>query len=374
LEYKQKQVTDQLKHIGKIDFQETLQIVGSDDQFFYRNKLEYTFSNKRWLQQNEMSEEPHDMNALGFHIPGKFDKVLDIKHCYLQGNISDIIRLAAKAIAEEMNLPFFDLRHQNGFLRNLIIRNSSSTNDLMVIVSFFEDDDSRRTEYLNKIALTFPEISSLMYVVNSKKNDTIFDLPVKLYKGKEYIIEKMEDLNFKIGPKSFFQTNSKQAYKLYSIAREFASLTGIETVYDLYTGIGTIANFIAHKASKVIGIEYIPEAIEDAKENSKLNKITNTRFYNGDMKNILNKEFIKVNGHPDVIILDPPRAGVHKDVIDAILEADSEKIVYVSCNAATQARDIQLLSNKYSVQKSQSVDMFPQTAHVENVVLLTRII
>jgi len=371
LEYKHKQVNDQLKHIGRIEIPETFQIIGSEDPYFYRNKLEFTFSNKRWLLPEEMDDIPSEMDALGFHIPGKFDKVLDIKNCYLQGGLSNEIRKAVKTFARKLKLSFFDLRQQHGLLRNLIIRNSGSTNDLMVIVSFFEDDRTKRELFLNKIASEFPEISSLMYVVNPKKNDTISDLPVKLFKGKDHIIEKMEDLSFKVGPKSFFQTNSKQAFKLYSFVREFASLSGNEIVYDLYTGTGTIANFISFQAAKVVGIDYISEAIDDAKENSRLNNITNTVFYAGDMKDILNKGFMDKNGYPDVIILDPPRAGIHKDVIDVISEANAKRIVYVSCNAATQARDIQLLSGKYRVLKSQPVDMFPQTAHVENVILLS---
>lgn len=370
LRYKHKQVVDQLKHLGKFDFPEPDFILRADEEYFYRNKLEYTFSNKRWLEQAEMDQNEKDLNGLGFHIPGKFDKILDIKHCYLQGGLSDNIRLIAKQTAIEMGLDFFDLREQKGFLRNLIIRNSASTIDLMVIVSFFEERKEAREFFLNALSERFPEITSLMYVINGKRNDTISDLPVVLFKGKPFITEQMEELKYRIGPKSFFQTNSKQAYKLYSVARDFAGLSGKETVYDLYTGTGTIALFIARIAAKVIGIEYIEEAVKDARENALLNNITNASFYAGDMKDILNQEFFHKNGKPDVIILDPPRAGVHKNVIDAILQANAKKIVYVSCNAATQARDIQLLSEGYKVQEVQPVDMFPQTAHVENVVLL----
>jgi 23S rRNA (uracil1939-C5)-methyltransferase len=372
LEYKQKQVLDQLKHIGKFELPAHHQILGSEEEYYYRNKLEYTFSNKRWLEKHEMDLPNLELNALGFHIPGKFDKVLDINECYLQGSVSNEIRLATKSIAEQLNLDFFDLREQKGFLRNLIIRNSISTGDLMVIVSFYTDEINKREEFLDKLSSKFPEINSLMYVVNSKRNDTIADLPVILYKGKDHLLETMEGLKFKVGPKSFFQTNSKQAYRLYCIAREFAQLTGNEVVYDLYTGTGTIANFIAPSASKVIGIEYITEAIEDAKENSVLNNITNTSFYAGDIKDVLNADFIDNHEKPDVIILDPPRAGVHKDVIEAIRSTGAKRIVYVSCNAATQARDIQLLSDDYKVERIQPVDMFPQTAHVENVALLIK--
>jgi 23S rRNA (uracil1939-C5)-methyltransferase len=370
LKYKHKQVVDQLKHLGKFDFPEPDFILQADEEYFYRNKLEYTFSNKRWLEQAEMDENEKDLNGLGFHIPGMFDKILDIKHCYLQGGLSDNIRLIAKQIAIEMGLDFFDLREQVGFLRNLIIRSSATTSDLMVIVSFFKEMKDQIEFFLIELSVRFPEITSLMYVINGKKNDTISDLPVELFKGKAFITEEMEGIKFRIGPKSFFQTNSKQAYKLYALARDFAGLSGKEIVYDLYTGTGTIALFIAGMASRVIGIEYIEEAVRDARENALLNDIRNTSFFSGDMKDILNEDFIHRNGRPDVIILDPPRAGVHKNVTDAILLANAKKIVYVSCNAATQARDIQLLSGQYRVEKVQPVDMFPQTAHVENVVLL----
>lgn len=370
--YKQKQVIDQLTHIGNIELPTPNEILKSPEEYYYRNKLEFTFSNKRWLQKEEIGAEINNMDALGFHIPGKFDKVLDIDQCYLQGSLSNEIRLAAKEIAQNLNLDFFDLREQKGFLRNLIVRNAESTGDLMVIVSFFMDNKKNRERFLEELAARFPQISSLMYVINPKKNDTIVDLNVDIYKGKNHIVEEMEELKFKIGPKSFFQTNTKQAYQLYRLVREYASLEGNEIVYDLYTGTGTIANFIASKAKKVIGIEYVEEAIEDAKQNSHYNNIFNTSFFAGDIKDVLNEEFILRNGKPDVIILDPPRAGVHKNVIDGMLHADAKKIVYVSCNAATQARDINLLADKYRVQKFCPVDMFPQTAHVENVALLLK--
>lgn len=370
--YKQKQVIDQLTHIGNIELPTPNEILKSPEEYYYRNKLEFTFSNKRWLQKEEIGAEINNMDALGFHIPGKFDKVLDIDQCYLQGSLSNEIRLAAKEIAQNLNLDFFDLREQKGFLRNLIVRNAESTGDLMVIVSFFMDNKKNRERFLEELAARFPQISSLMYVINPKKNDTIVDLNVDIYKGKNHIVEEMEELKFKIGPKSFFQTNTKQAYQLYRLVRDYASLGGNEIVYDLYTGTGTIANFIASKAKKVIGIEYVEEAIEDAKQNSHYNNIFNTSFFAGDIKDVLNEEFILRNGKPDVIILDPPRAGVHKNVIDGMLHADAKKIVYVSCNAATQARDINLLADKYRVQKFCPVDMFPQTAHVENVALLLK--
>lgn len=371
LKYKHKQVVDQLTRIGRIELPEAKPILPSVNEYYYRNKLEFTFSNKRWLTKDEISkDESLDMDALGFHIPGKFDKILDIEHCYLQKKPSNDIRLFVKQLAKENNMSFYDVRNHEGLLRNIIIR-SSTTGDLMVILVFFYDDPSLRTILLDSVQKQFPEISSLMYVINPKKNDSIADLEVKHHSGNDYIFEQMENLKFKIGPKSFYQTNSEQAYQLYSLARDYADLQGNEIVYDLYTGTGTIANFIADNAKKVVGIEYVPEAIEDAKVNSQINKINNTVFYAGDMKDVLNNEFINENGIPDVIILDPPRAGVHQKVIDAILKTRANRIVYVSCNAATQARDIALLSEQYEVIIYQPVDMFPQTAHVENVALLS---
>ncbi len=372
LEYKHKQVLDQLTHISGVELPDAEAILASPKEYYYRNKLEFTFSNRRWLTKEEIADDsPKQMNALGFHVPKMFDKIVDIESCYLQEEPSNKIRLAIKQYALDNSLTFFDLRNDEGFLRNLIIR-TSTTGDLMLILSFYYEDKSLREALMNFIKEKFPQISSLMYVINPKKNDTITDLPVKLFAGKDHIFEQMEDLRFKIGPKSFYQTNSEQAYNLYCLVRQYAGLTGTETVYDLYTGTGTIANFVAKNAKKVVGVEYVPEAIEDAKINSEINHIKNTVFYAGDMKDILTNDFITQNGSPDVIITDPPRAGMHKDVLKVILNAAPEKIVYVSCNAATQARDIQLLDEKYRVVKYRPVDMFPHTAHVENIALLQK--
>lgn len=373
IRYKQKQVVDNLTRIGKIELPEVMPILGSAKTEFYRNKLEFTFSNKRWRTFEEISEEKvfDTMNALGFHIPGQFDKVLDINKCWLQTDVSNEIRNEIRRYALEKNLTFFDLRNQEGFLRTLMIR-TTSTGELMVVVVFFYMDTDAQNELLQHISDQFPQITSLLYIINSKANDTITDQEVLVFIGKECIYEQMEDLRFKIGPKSFYQTNSEQAYELYKIVRNFAGLSGNELVYDLYTGTGTIANFIAHQARSVIGIEYVPEAIEDAKVNSQINNIKNTLFYAGDMKDILNAAFIEKHGKPDVIITDPPRAGMHNDVIDAIIYAAPSKVVYVSCNPATQARDLSLLNNYYRVCAVQPVDMFPHTHHVENVVLLEK--
>jgi len=348
-------------------------IKGSSKIQFYRNKLEFTFSNKSWLTQEELnSEQTFDCrNALGFHIPGMFDKVLDIKKCWLQDDISNLIRLEIRKYTIEHNYPFFDLREQSGLMRNIIVR-TASTGEIMLIVVFFRKDTEKIQALMSHIAEVFPQITSLLYVINQKANDTITDQKVHVFRGRDYIIESMEDLQFKIGPKSFYQTNSEQAYELYKIVRDFAGLNGTELVYDLYTGTGTIANFIASQAHKVIGIEYVPEAIEDAKVNSALNGIENILFYAGDMKDILTQDFINEHGRPDVIITDPPRAGMHDDVIKTILFAEPGKIVYVSCNPATQARDLGLLDEKYKVTRVQPVDMFPHTHHVENVVLLKK--
>ena len=371
LRYKQQQVIDQLTRIGKIELPEISPIVGSAKTIYYRNKLEFTFSNKRWMTEEEIrsGETFDDRNALGFHIPGMFDKVLDIHNCWLQDPVSDRIRNGIKSFALKNDFSFFDLRNKGGLLRNLIIR-ISSTGKIMLIVVFYEDDPSRREMLLNHLSRQFPEITSLLYIINGKVNDTINDLEVFKFKGNDFIIEEMEGLKFKIGPKSFFQTNSEQAYNLYRIVRDFAGLTGKELVYDLYTGTGTIADFIAKNASQVIGIEYIPEAVEDARINSELNGITNTLFFAGNMKDLLNETFIEKYGRPDVIITDPPRAGMHDDVIKAILFAEPQRIVYVSCNPATQARDLNALDSRYKVKKVQPVDMFPHTHHVENIVLL----
>ena len=467
LYYKQKQVEDNLKRIGKVDLSSfasneteglghTLRpplfrgeepslekpsfasvplskmgvifpIIPSKKTEYYRNKLEFTFSNKRWLTDDEIILKEHefakkkqigspqyavdshqiadcqlmtaDLFALGFHIPGRFDKVLDIKHCHLQKDPSNAIRLAVNDYATENKLSFFDIRRQEGFCRNLIIRTSPTpdpslkggesqrcatakakgdtrskspyySGEIMVIVSFFYEDVKKREGILNHLAVKFPEITSLMYVINPKKNDTISDLEVQLFKGKDHIFEEMEGLKFRIGPKSFYQTNSEQAYELYKVTREFAQLTGDKIVYDLYTGSGTIANFIARQAKKVIGIEFLSEAVCDAKINSDINGITNTSFYAGDIKDIFNDDLIKKNGTPDIIITDPPRAGMHKDVVEKILETAPKRVVYVSCNPATQARDIALMTEKYKVEKIQPLDMFPHTPHVENVVML----
>lgn len=374
LKYKQKQVVDNLTRIGKIELPEISTILGSEKTEFYRNKLEYTFSNKRWLTKEEVNQNVvyEQMNAVGFHIPNSFDKVLAIDKCWLQDDISNRIRNAIRDYAYANNYPFINLRTHEGMLRNLIIR-TSSTGELMVILVCKIEQDKEK-ELLNRlmqyVADEFPEITSLLYIINNKCNDTITDLEVHTFKGRDYIFEQMEDFRFKIGPKSFYQTNSAQAYNLYKVARNFAKLTGNELVYDLYTGTGTIANFVSKQARQVIGIEYVPEAIEDAKVNAQINGIENVKFFAGDMKDILTQDFINEYGRPDVIITDPPRAGMHPDVVNVILFAEPKRIVYVSCNPATQARDLQLLDAKYKVKAIQPVDMFPHTHHVENVVLL----
>lgn len=373
LQYKEKQVRDNLTRIGKIELPEINPIIGSSEEFLYRNKLEYTFSDKRWLTKEEVESgvKYEKENALGFHIPGLFDKVLDIEKCHLQPEPSNSIKNAVREYARGNNLQFFDLREQKGFLRNLVIRNSLE-GKVMVIAVFFHDDVEKREGLLDYLASEFPQITSLMYVINSKGNDSLNDQNPILYKGDNHLVEEMAGLKFRIGPKSFYQTNTKQALELYRVAKDFAGLTGKEIVYDLYTGTGTIANFIAGSADKVIGIEYIVEAVTDAKINSEINNIRNTFFFAGDMKDVLSEEFIKVNGKPDVIITDPPRAGMHEDVVKTIADAAPDKIVYVSCNLSTQARDIFLLAKDYRVAGVQPVDMFPHTHHVENVVLLKR--
>lgn len=376
IRYKQKQVTDTLERIGKVPLPETSPIIGSQNIMRYRNKLEYTFSDKKWLTEQEIKEDvAYDRyGAAGFHIPGSFDKVLDIEECWLQDNISNEIRNTAKQYAIEHGLPFYNIRGQQGMMRNIIIRTSSTGELMTIVVCRIEDAEQQKQleGLMQHLADRFPQITSLIYVVNNKCNDTINDLDTVTFKGQDHIYEEMEDLKFKIGPKSFYQTNSAQAYELYKVARNFAGLTGGELVYDLYTGTGTIANFVAKKAKQVIGIEYVPEAIEDAKVNSQLNGIDNTLFYAGDMKDILTQDFINKHGRPDVIITDPPRAGMHPDVVDTILFAEPQRIVYVSCNPATQARDLAALDVKYKVTKVQPVDMFPHTHHVENVVLLEK--
>ncbi|MDR2118897.1 MAG: 23S rRNA (uracil(1939)-C(5))-methyltransferase RlmD [Tannerellaceae bacterium] len=375
IKYKQQQVADHLLRLGKLSVGEFLPILGAAQTQYYRNKLEFTFSDKKWLTEEDMqsSEPSDDMNGLGFHIPGMFDKVLDIDTCYLQEDISNRIRRSVKAYClSHEGYPFFNLRNQEGFMRTLLVRTSASLGEVMVIAVFFYEDRERREALLAYLHDTFPEITSLLYIINGKCNDTITDLEVGLFYGKDHIVEEMEGLRFRIGPKSFYQTNSLQAYELYKTVRNFAALNGRELVYDLYTGTGTIANFIARQAGKVIGIEYVPEAIEDARRNASLNGIRNTLFFAGDMKNILTASFIRTHGRPELIITDPPRAGMHEDVIRAILSASPDRIVYVSCNPATQARDLNLLAGQYAVRKVQPVDMFPHTHHVENVALLTR--
>ncbi|MDY2641877.1 MAG: 23S rRNA (uracil(1939)-C(5))-methyltransferase RlmD [Mediterranea sp.] len=376
IKYKQKQVTDNLMRIGKIELPEISPILGSKKTQYYRNKLEYTFSNKRWLTAEEVKQEVtyDQMNAVGFHIPTAFDKVLAIEKCWLQDDITNRLRNSIRDYAYAHGYSFQNLRTHEGMLRNLIVRTSSTGELMVILVCKIESDEEmeRYRELLQFVAETFPEITSLLYIINNKVNDTITDLEVHTFCGKDHIYEEMEGLRFKVGPKSFYQTNSEQAYELYKVAREFAGLTGNELVYDLYTGTGTIANFVARQARQVVGIEYVPEAIEDAKVNSNINGITNTLFYAGDMKDLLTDDFIQEHGRPDVIITDPPRAGMHQDVVDVILRAEPQRIVYVSCNPATQARDLQLLDAKYRVTAVQPVDMFPHTHHVENVVRLEK--
>ncbi len=371
--YKQKEVENNLKRIGHLELPEILPIKGSEKQYFYRNKMEFSFSDSRWLTLEEIQSDTEitDKNALGFHIPGMWDKILDIKKCHLQRDPSNAIRLEVKNFAIANNLSFFNPRNQHGLLRTLMIR-TSSTGEIMVVVQFFEDDASKRKILLDHLKKTFPEITSLQYVINPKQNDTIYDQEIVCYAGRDHIFEEMEGLQFKINAKSFYQTNSEQAYELYKITRDFAGLTGNELVYDLYTGTGTIAQFVAKNAKKVVGIESVPEAILDAKANAERNNISNVDFYVGDMKNVFNQQFILENGVPDVIITDPPRDGMHKDVVQQIIAISPKKVVYVSCNSATQARDLELMKDMYSVKIVQPVDMFPQTHHVENVVLLEK--
>lgn len=371
LEFKQKQVKDNFERIGHLTFDSISPILGSESDRYYRNKLEFTFSNKRWLTSDEMlNPDGINQNGVGFHIPGRFDKVVAVERCFLQDERSNQIRNFVRDFAFENNISFFDLREQHGILRNLIVRNTS-IDEWMLIFSFHQNRPEIQL-LMNAVYAKFPFITSLMYTINDKRNDTISDLDIYVFKGKPFIIEEMEGLKFQIGPKSFFQTNSKQAYELYKITREYCELKGDELVYDLYTGTGTIANFVAKKAKKVVGVEYVPEAIEDAKINSSINQISNTVFFAGDMKDILVSSFVNQNGKPDVIISDPPRAGMHEDVTRRILEIEPKIIVYVSCNPATQARDLTILEEKYKVTKIQPVDMFPHTHHVENVVQLKR--
>lgn len=371
--YKNNEVLNNLKRIGKIDLPEFEPILGSEKQFFYRNKMEFSFSNSRWLTENEIQSEQEldNKNALGFHIPKMWDKILDIKKCHLQQDPSNAIRNEIKSFAIQNNLSFFDARNHSGLLRTLMIR-TASTGEIMVLIQFFDKNKKQQELILNHVAETFPEITSLLYVTNQKANDTLYDQNIQLFKGREYILEEMEGLQFSINAKSFYQTNSEQAYELYKVTRDFAGLTGNEIVYDLYTGTGTIAQFVSKKAKKVIGVEAVPEAIADAKENAKRNQIENTEFFVGDMKVVFNDEFIRQHGQPDVIITDPPRDGMHADVVQQILKIAPKKVVYVSCNSATQARDLALMDNDYQVTRVRPVDMFPQTHHVENVVLLEK--
>jgi len=369
LKFKQQSVDNALTRIGKVNTASMEEILGSAETTYYRNKLEYTFSNKRWLTNRDEEVLPEDLNALGFHVPGRFDKILDINHCYLQQDPSNNIRNSVRDFAIEQGMSFYDLRQHEGALRNLIIR-TSSTGEVMVVVVFAYPEEGQVELMMNFVAEKFPEIASLLYIINQKRNDTIFDQDIHTFKGRDFIYEEMEGLKFKVGPKSFYQTNSAQAYELYKITRDFAELKGDELVYDLYTGAGTIANFVARQAKEVVGVEYVPTAIEDAKINSQINGINNTKFYAGDMKDVLTSEFIAAQGKPDVVITDPPRAGMHADVVNRILEMEAPKVVYVSCNAATQARDLEMLAAKYDVVRIKPVDMFPQTQHVENVVLL----
>lgn len=383
LKAKQQQVFDQLTRIGKVELPPFQPILGSVKTKEYRNKLEFGCANKRWYTKEEIAalppkEEGQEGNlsesAIGFHITGAFDKIYPIKKCWLMDDLHNEIRNEISRYAKENSISFYDIRAQHGLLRDLMMRNSN-TGEFMLLVQFHYDeegDEQKAMQLLQHIADTFPQITSLIYVDNQKGNDTFGDLELTTFKGTDFIYETMEDLKFKVGPKSFYQTNTDQAYHLYCVARSFAQLTGGELVYDLYTGTGTIANFVAHQAKQVIGIEYVPEAIEDAKENSHVNGINNTLFYAGDMKDILTDDFIQEHGQPDVIITDPPRAGMHADVVKVILNASPKRIVYVSCNPATQARDLQLMDADYKVAAVQSVDMFPHTPHVENVVLLER--
>ena len=372
--YKNQEVQNNLKRIGKIELPDFEPILGSKNQFFYRNKMEFGFSDTRWLTEKEIQSEDTTLSkkpALGFHIPRMWDKILNIETCHLQADPSNAIRNGVRDFAIKNEISFFNARNHTGLLRTLMIR-TTSIGEIMILVQFFADNKKQRELVMNYLKDTFTEITSLQYVINGKPNDTIYDQDIILYNGRDYILEEMEGLQFSINAKSFYQTNSQQAFELYLITRDFAGLTGNEVVYDLYTGTGTIAQFVSQKAKKVIGVEAVPEAIADAKENAKRNKITNCEFYVGDMKNVFNDDFIAQHGHPDVIITDPPRDGMHKDVVEQLLKIGADKIVYVSCNSATQARDLALMNEQYKVTRVRPVDMFPQTHHVENVVLLEK--
>ncbi len=374
LTFKNKEVENNLLRQAKLEIKEFEPILGSAKQYHYRNKMEFSFSNNRWLSLDEIQSDStvENKNALGFHIPGMWDKILDLNNCHLQASPSNDIRNEVKKFAQNNNYSFFDLRRQTGLLRTLMIR-STSKGELMVLIQFYESDTEKINTLLNHLKEQFPSITSLLYVINNKANDTLYDLEIMCFSGRDYILEEMEGLSFKIQAKSFYQTNSEQAYELYKIARDYAQLKGDEIVYDLYTGTGTIAQFVASKAKKVIGVESVEDAIKDARENAKNNEIQNVVFQVGDMKNVFTDDFLAQHGAPDVIITDPPRVGMHKDVVEQILKARPKRIVYVSCNSATQARDLDLMREKYRIVKSRAVDMFPQTHHVENVVLLEKI-
>ena len=372
LSAKRQQIIDNFSRIGKFEFPEVNQIVGSEKTQFYRNKLEYTFSNKKWITQEEIeSGDELNRNGVGFHLPGHFDKVVDVETCYLQDPVSNKIRNSIREFTNKNQLSFYDIQKNEGLLRNLIVR-TSTTGELMVIVQFGDNNEDQISDVMEFIKKSFSEITSLNYVINQKKNETFNDLDVVLYHGRSYIVEVLSELSFKIGPKSFFQTNSKQTEKLYGKALEMAKLTKEETVYDLYCGTGTITNFIARSAHQAIGIEAVIEAIDDARENAQLNQIENSTFYTGDVKDVLNDQFFQSNPRPDVIFTDPPRAGMHKDVVETILKLQPEKIVYISCNPATQARDLAALVENYSIQEIQPFDMFPHTHHLENIVSLQK--
>ncbi|MBS1645856.1 MAG: 23S rRNA (uracil(1939)-C(5))-methyltransferase RlmD [Bacteroidetes bacterium] len=371
LQHKQNIVSNALKRLAKVEVMEMLPILGCEDIYYYRNKLDFGFSNKKWLSEEEIKNSGviENRNGCGFHVSGAFDKVLDIERCHLQASPSNEIRNEVKQFALQQGFSFFNIRERSGFIRSLVIR-TSSIGELMCVFSFYDNDVEKITCLLKHIQEKFPQITALLYVINQKGNDTIFDLPIHIFSGRDFIYEEMEGLRFKVGPKSFYQTNSKQAHHLYKITRRFAALSGHENVYDLYTGTGTIAQFVAKQAKKVVGVEYVPEAIADAKQNAALNKVNNASFFAGDMKEVLTDTFISTHGKPDVIITDPPRAGMHPDVVAKLLELAPQKIVYVSCNPSTQARDVAALSQKYILSKVQAVDMFPQTLHVECVILL----
>lgn len=371
LQFKQEEVLQNLRRIGGIEPETLLPILGAKEHFYYRNKMEFSFSSNRWLTEDEMQGGDIDRNGVGFHLPGMWDKILDLEECHLQAEPSNRIRHFIRDYAKDNKLAFFNPRTQEGFLRTLMIRNSS-IGQWMVLIQFYQEDKAAREALLNALLEAFPEITSLLYVINGKANDTLYDLTIENFHGPGFIEEEMEGLRFKIQPKSFYQTNSAQAYALYKVVREFASLKGDELVYDLYTGTGTIAQFVAAKAGKVIGIESVPDAIADAKQNAVNNKITNVEFTTGDMKEVFTEDFLNNHGTPDVVITDPPRDGMHKKVVEQLLKAGPERIVYVSCNSATQARDLEMLKEQYKVIKSQAVDLFPHTHHIENVVLLER--